>query len=138
MMMFAGLEITASAMRAQRERLKVIASNLANASTTRGPDGRGPYRRRDVVFTVAPLEEDPSAPLGVKVAGVIEDPRPPQVIYDPAHPDADEKGFVKMPNINVVEEMTNLMMAFRAYEAAVAAFNTTKAIYMRILEPGGV
>lgn len=161
---FAGLEISASGMRAQRIRQNTISTNLANAETSRTESG-GPYRRQFVVFTAdsdnrdvrilnkAPaLEGEETAekhlPIppssfprderffgnGVSVSEIREDSRPPRMVYDPAHPDADEKGYVAMPNINIIEEMTDMIAATRAYEANVTAFNAVKGMAMQALQ----
>ncbi|HHN64562.1 MAG TPA: flagellar basal body rod protein FlgC [Nitrospirae bacterium] len=131
---FKSFDVSASAMVAQKIRLNTIASNLANADTTRTPEG-GPYRRRDVVFSSVLLDETRGLE-GVRVVDVVEDNSPPRVIYSPGHPDADARGFVKMPNVNIIEEMVNMMVATRAYEANVNAFNITKAMYLKALELG--
>ncbi len=135
--------ISASGLRAQRLRMDVIAANLANAQSTRTPAG-GPYRRRDVVLEATPRRESfedllasggvPGA--AVRVARVVEDRRPPQLVFDPGHPDADAKGYVPMPNVNVVTEMVDMMAAARAYEANVAALNATKRVLEAALEIG--
>ena len=135
--------ISASALRAQRLRMDVIAANLANAQSTRTPEG-GPYRRHDVVLEAVPQGESFDDMLGsgtgpsaaVKVARVIEDRRPPQMIFDPGHPDANAQGYVAMPNVNVVTEMVDLMAATRAYEANVAALNATKRVLEAALDIG--
>jgi flagellar basal-body rod protein FlgC len=162
--LFSGLTISASGMRAERIRQDVIASNLANAETTRSDKG-GPYRRQFVVVKEASEERDtrlvenqgalsgastqpghlpiPGGALprderfagsGVAVAEIREDSRPPKLVYDPSHPDADAKGYVAMPNVNVVEEMTNMISATRAYEANVTAFNATKGMLSQGLQ----
>ena len=140
--------VSVSALDAQRHRLNVIASNLANAQSTRTSTG-GPYRRRDVVFqatqVAVPFQRafnqvatgtGRHALDGVKVARVIEDHKPGQTVYDPRHPDADKKGFVTMPNVNVMEEMVNMIGASRAYEANVQAINATRTMWNRALEIG--
>ncbi len=136
---------SSSGMAAQRFRMNIISANIANAQTTRTPEG-GPYRRRDVIFGALPasrtfmdelrsqIKEDD--PLHVKVLGVAIDERPPVLRYNPSHPDANEEGYVAMPNINPMEEMVNLMLASRSYEANVAAFNATKAMALKALEIG--
>ncbi len=129
------LRVSASAMAAQRERMNVIASNMANVNTTRTEEG-GPYKRRDVIFSTMPLEDNPGVLEGVQVEEVVKEDKPPRMVYDPGHPDADKDGFVAMPDINVIEEMVNMMTAFRAYESAVATFNTSKAMFMKTLELG--
>lgn len=134
---FGVFKISASALAAQRERMNVIASNLANAHSTRSEEG-GPYTRRDVVFRTEAVAGPGSALAGVSVAGVVKDNAPYNMVYDPGHPDADADGFVAMPNVNVIEEMVNMMMAFRAYESSVTAFNTSKAMFQKILDLGRV
>ncbi len=134
---FGVFKVSASALSAQRERMNVIASNMANAQSTRTAEG-GPYVRKDVLFAVDPLGAG-AAPLdGVSVAGVVRDTSPFNMIYDPGHPDANSDGFVAMPNVSVIEEMVNMMMAFRAYEASVTSFNTSKAMLLKTLELGKV
>lgn len=129
------LKVSASAMSAQRERMNTIASNMANVNSTRTEEG-GPYKRRDVIFSTMPVGGNPEELEGVQVEEVIKDERPPRMVYDPGHPDADKDGFVAMPDINIIEEMVNMMTAFRAYEAAVATFNTSKAMFLKTLELG--
>jgi flagellar basal-body rod protein FlgC len=131
---FKNFDISASALVAQKIRLNTIASNLANANTTRTPEG-GPYKRRDVVFSSVLIDEIKGLE-GVRVIDVVKDDSPPKVVYAPGHPDANAQGFVRMPNINVIEEMVNMMIATRAYEANVNAFNITKAMYQKALELG--
>lgn len=129
--------VSASALAAQRQRMNVIASNLANAHTTRTAEG-GPYRRQDVVFATQLQEAGQSELQGVKVSGIVRDESPFKMVFDPGHPDADKDGFVAMPNVNVIEEMVNMMMASRAYEASVTTFNTSKTMFMKTLELGRV
>lgn len=140
------LAISLSALDANRHRLNVIASNLANAESTRTPDG-GPYKRRDVLFQTTPVAPKFKKALakatpgeqvlqGVRVAGVKEDPRPGKAIHDPKHPDADKDGMVHMPNVNVMEEMVNMMAASRAYEANVQAITAAKSMWNRALDIG--
>lgn len=129
-------KVSSSALEAQRVRMNTIASNMANAQTTRTEEG-GPYVKKNVLFETMPVNAKAAKGLdGVKVAGVVEDTTPPIVVYDPGHPDADENGNVTMPHINVIEEMVNMMMALRAYEANVRAFNTSKGMYQKALELG--
>lgn len=147
MNILSSMEISSSGMAAQRYRMNIIAANIANAQTTRTPEG-GPYRRREVIFGALPaqrsFEEElrshvkPDDPLHVKVLGVAIDERPPLLKYDPAHPDSNEEGYVAMPNIDPLEEMVNLMLATRSYQANVAAFNATKSMALRALEIGRV
>lgn len=139
------LAISASALRAERLRLDVIASNLANASTTRTAEG-GPYRRRNVVFVSQALEGDFQTELenmaeaglrhGVAVAGVVEDRSPFRQVFEPSHPDANAEGYVSYPNVNPVAEMVDLMAATRAYEANVQAVNATKRMAEAALSIG--
>ncbi len=141
MSLFRALETSASALTAERVRMEVASSNLANANTTRGPGG--PYRRRVVFF--APLLERVAASWagaalsesrGVVVAGIVEDPSPPRRVYDPGHPDADADGFVALPNVNPVVEMADLMASARAYELNAVAFQTVKQVILKALELG--
>ena len=128
--------VSASALEAQRVRMNTIASNMANAQSTKTEAG-GPYVKKDVIFRTMTVNKKAAEGLqGVKVAGVVEDGKPPIVVYDPGHPDADEDGYVSMPNINVIEEMVNMMMALRSYEANVKAFNISKGMYQKSLELG--
>ena len=133
---FGIFKVSSSGLQAQRQRMNLIASNMANAHTTRTENG-GPYRRKDAVFSVQPISSNPGEGLeGVQVVDVQEDQMPPQMVYDPGHPDADKDGYVASPNISVIEEMANMMMATRAYEANVAAFNISKAMLMKTFEIG--
>lgn len=140
---FNALEVSASALTAERTRMNLISNNLANANTTRTPEG-GPYRRKDAVFASRSMDgsfqkklsdasASPSAG-GVDVVGIVEDQRPPRLQYDPGHPDADERGYVAMPNVSVVEEMADMIAATRAYEANVTAAQAAKAMAMKTLE----
>ncbi len=128
-------KVSASAIEAQRQRMNLIASNMANVHTTRTDEG-GPYKRKDVIFTPVSVESNPISLQGVKVADVITDTMPSRMIYDPGHPDADKDGYVATPNVNVIEEMVNMMMAFRAYEASVTTFNMSKSMFLKTLELG--
>jgi flagellar basal-body rod protein FlgC len=142
------LAISVSALDAQRHRLNVIASNLANAQSTHTEQG-GPYKRRDVVFQTAPLaprfpgalakagsRSSDAGMQGVRVAKIVEDEKPGKSIYEPQHPDADKQGFVQMPNVNVMEEMVNMISASRAYEANVQAISTARTMWNRALDIG--
>lgn len=162
--LFSGLNISATGLRAQRVRQNVISSNIANAETTRTPDG-GPYKRQHVVLEANPLEFDqflikeenklrgdktqdghinipqPQWPLakehigsGVKVVEITEDEGPDKLVYNPEHPDADEDGYLHLPNVNIVEEMVDMIAATRAYEANTTAFNSTKSMLMKALD----
>jgi flagellar basal-body rod protein FlgC len=139
-------EVVGSALDSQRQRLNIIASNLANAESTRSPNG-GPYIRQDVVLqAVSPDKSfhsvfnsafgNGSGPSAVRVIDIIQDERPLRVVYNPDHPDADEKGYLHMPNVNPIEEMVNLMSATRAYEANIAVMETGKTMTLRALEMG--
>lgn len=141
--LFKAMEISASGLRAQRTRVEAISSNLANVATTRADEG-GPYRRRETVFASDPISTPFSNllagsmgkdPPGVK-AEVVESEGEIKEIYDPSHPDADERGYVMLPNVNLVEEMVDLLSALRNYEANVTAFNSAKSMVMKALEIG--
>jgi flagellar basal-body rod protein FlgC len=125
-------DISASGLSAERRRLDIVANNIANAETTRTAQG-GPYRKQQVVFSVGGAE---GGRRGVRVTDVIEDPRPPHLVYRPGHPDADAKGFVQMPNVNVMEEMVDMVTATRSYEANVAALDSSKTMIKTALEIG--
>jgi len=141
------LRISAAGMSAQRRRLNVIASNLANQQTTRTPAG-GPYRRQDVVFQVQPLIEDKDVQelesfknkpeesdlMSVKVVDVITDSRPLVMKYEPEHPDADSQGYVAYPNVNPIEEMVNMLSASRSYEANLTMLKTAKEMANKTIE----
>jgi flagellar basal-body rod protein FlgC len=133
MSLFNILDISASAMTAQSQRLNVVASNLANADSTTGPDGK-PYRAKQVVFSTMPVNEQGSA--GVKVASVVEDASPMKVVYDPKHPMANAQGYVTLPNVNVVEEMVNMISSSRSYQNNVEVMNTSKALLLKTLTIG--
>ena len=127
------MDTVASGLSAQRSRMEVSSSNMANAQTTRTAEG-GPYRRRDVVFaSVGGLEDGVSA---VEVAEVRADQAEPRREYDPGHPDADEHGYVAYPNISVVEEMVDMIPASRAYEAGVTAMQTASGMAQSALQIG--
>jgi flagellar basal-body rod protein FlgC len=133
----AALTASASALNAERARIEVAVSNVANAESTRGPDGQ-PYRRRDVVLATAanPFEAvlGRTAAAGVRVAGVVEDQTPFQRRYDPSHPDADAEGFVALPNVDTPEEMVNMLSASRAYQANLTAIGLIREIVQKALE----
>jgi flagellar basal-body rod protein FlgC len=138
--LFDALDASGSALSAERVRMDVTAENLANAQSTRTANGQGPYRRKEVVMQEASAGVGPNfadslqAARGVKVAGIVEDPTPSRRVYDPGHPDADKQGYVLMPNVNTVTEMTDLIGASRAYEANVTAMQTTKSMFARTLD----
>lgn len=129
--LFSAMEISASGLSAQRARMNVIASNIANAQTTRTSGGE-PYRRKEVIF--ASILNDAEIEQGVSVMGIFPDPSPFNLIYNPAHPDADPRGYVKMPNVNVVLEMIDMISATRAYEANVTALKSAQNMALKALE----
>jgi flagellar basal-body rod protein FlgC len=143
-----GFDISASALTAQRLRMDVIASNIANADTTRGKfvDGKWePYQRKLVVMepkTQTPFAEIFNSKLkevtgnGVKVTKIIEDQTEFKKVYNPSHPDSDENGFVLMPNVDIAKEMIDMISATRSYEANVTALNASKSMIMKALEIG--
>jgi flagellar basal-body rod protein FlgC len=126
--------VAGSALTAQTHRLNVTASNLANADSVTGPDGK-PYRAKQVVFAVDPDSID-SAAQGVKVTNVVEDQSPLKRIHDPGNPAADPDGYVTMPNVDVVEEMVNMISASRAYQTNVDMMNTAKSLMAKTLQIG--
>jgi flagellar basal-body rod protein FlgC len=134
---FSSFEISASGIHAQRARLDVIANNIANAESTRTPEG-GPYRRQTITFRAVYKNNVASGnePEGVMADGVLEDPTDFRTIHDPGHPDADANGYVRMPNVNVVEEMVDMVSATRAYEANVTAMNAAKTMITSAIEIG--
>lgn len=136
------MEISGSALTAERTRLNIAAMNMANANTTRTIEG-GPYKAKSVIFAAKPLArgdfestlQSASASLRkVEVAEVVEDRAPFKEVYDPSHPDADESGVVRMPNVNEVEQMVDIMGAKRAYEANVTALDAVKSMAMKALD----
>lgn len=133
MSLFSIFDITGSAMAAQSKRLNVSASNMANADSVTGPDGE-PYRARQVVFNVNAAAGQ--AIGGVAVADVIESDAPARLVFEPGNPLADEKGYVRMPNVDVVSEMVNTISASRSYQANVEVMNSAKALMMKTLTLG--
>ena len=129
------LRVSASGLSAERLRMDLIADNLANANTTRTPDGQ-PYRRKVAIF--APIAPTPHMPGGVRVVQIAQDPSPPRMVYDPSHPDADANGYVAYPNVEMVHEMVDMITASRAYEANIQAFNAAKGMFLRTLDIGRV
>ncbi|HEX7816050.1 flagellar basal body rod protein FlgC [Dyella sp.] len=130
-------DIAGSALTAQSQRMNVAASNLANADSAVGPDGK-PYRARQVVFQVNPPAGQALGQEigGVKVAGVVEDPTPMKQIYDPNNPMANAQGYVTMPNVNPVAETVNMLSASRSYQADVEVLNTAKTLMAKTLTIG--
>jgi len=135
--------IPASGLDAQRERLNVISSNLANVSSTETEEG-GPYRRRDVIFNAIPLEKGFATALNqrmdalnkVEVSEIIHDNRPFKKVFEPNHPSANAEGYVLYPNVNAMEEMVNMISALRSYEANVTVLNAVKSMATKALEIG--
>jgi flagellar basal-body rod protein FlgC len=139
---FTAMDVLASGLGAERVRMNTSAANLANAQTTRTPEG-GPYKRRDPVFTATAVaggdpfaQELAGAIERVEVTGVVADQSPPRRVYDPGHPDAGPDGFVLMPNVQQVEEMVNMITATRAYESAVTALDAVVQMAERTLNLG--
>jgi flagellar basal-body rod protein FlgC len=142
--LFDAIGSSASGMQAERLRMDVVSENLANAETTKAANGQ-PYRRKEVVFQEAGQQGTTFASIlagasgnapthGVKVAGIVEDQSALKRIYDPGHPDADQDGYVTMPNVNTVTEMTDLISASRSYEANVTAMQTAKTMFTKTLD----
>jgi len=133
------LHVSASGLSAERTRVNLAASNLANAESTRGPDGK-PYRRLDPVMEAVPFDAELGAAggrsdlAGVRVAEVAEDQSPGRRVYSPAHPDAGKDGYVTLPNVNPIHEVVNLMSAQKAYDANATAVDTLKTMAQRALE----
>ncbi|MFM2418770.1 MAG: hypothetical protein RL385_3493 [Pseudomonadota bacterium] len=141
---FRAMEITASGLNAERARMNTMASNLANARTTRTAQG-GPYKRIDPVFQSVPmasrfrdLVSDATAKVAstVEVKSIREDTSPPQLVYDPKHPDANADGYLELPNVSVVQEMVNMITASRAYEAGITVMQTVKGMARSALTIG--
>ena len=135
---FRVMDVSVSAMQAQRKRMDVVTSNLANAESTRSASG-GPYQRQQVVFESMlgdAVGNRQAEPGGVRVSAVIPDTRPPVKLHMPGHPDADANGDVLMPDIRPAEEMADLLSSARSYEANAAAFKITRSIIQRSLELG--
>ena len=136
----AAITASASALNAERTRIEVAVSNLANAESTRGSDGKV-YRRRDVVLASAPVESFDSAlgrasATGVKVVEVAQDQSPGRRRYEPSHPDADAEGYVELPNVDPAEEMVDMLGAARAYQANLTAISLMRDLVSRALELG--
>lgn len=138
------LDVAATGMKAQRDYMNVISMNLANAKTTRTADG-GPYRRKSVSFEAAPVLSPFDSAMqdamnrevqGVTVRGIVNDTRPLKYVYEPGHPDANAQGYVAYPDINVVEEMTNMITAMRSYEANAQSIQDVKSMFNKALAIG--
>lgn len=138
--MFDSFHISASALTSQRLRMDTVSSNIANAQTTRGKlvDGEWqPYTRKMTVFQEAPFQKRLNTINGgVQVTQIVEDESPYKLAYNPSHPDADERGYVQMPNVDLLKEMVDLMGATRSYEANIAAMNASKAMLVKAMEIG--
>lgn len=145
MSFFNSMNINASGLTAQRLRMDIISQNIANINTTRTENGQ-PYRRKTVLFeernssssfgSILKNNMDQLNGSGVRVSRIVEDNSEFKVVYDPEHPDADENGYVRMPNVNIIEEMVNMISANRSYEANVTAMNTNKNMALKALEIG--
>lgn len=140
MSLFDSISVSASGLAAQRLRSEVLVENLANSETTRTPEG-GPYRRKDVVFHTEPQTSPFAAvfqtelqSVGVGVAEILEDARPPIKRYQPGHPDADADGYVAYPNVNPAEDMVDLMSAARGYQANLAAVSAVKDMIQKSID----
>jgi flagellar basal-body rod protein FlgC len=139
---FDAIDLAASGLTAERVRMDVTSENLANAQTTNGANGQ-PYRRQEVVLQqtgggfgaqLAGVLGQSSTPGGVQVAGIVNDPTPDQLVYDPGHPGANAQGYVRMPNVNSVTEMTDLISESNSYQADVTAMQTAKTMYSKTLD----
>jgi flagellar basal-body rod protein FlgC len=134
MNVISGIQITASALDAEKTRMDMVAQNIANAQTTRGIDGK-PYHRKVVSFETVMKGTEPAA-SGIQVASVTDDPTPGQMVYNPGHPDADAKGMVAMPNVNLAYEMVDLISSTRSYEANLAVVRNAKQMAHKALTIG--
>jgi flagellar basal-body rod protein FlgC len=134
------LETSASGLSAQRKRMDIIANNLANIETTRTEKG-GPYRRKMVVMRTKEMDQDfdkmfNSSVKGVQIDDIVEDQTPFKKVYNPSHPDADSDGYLYKPNVDLIVESTNMLMAKRAFEANIAAIKATRQMAIKALEIG--
>lgn len=133
MSVFSVFHIAGSALSAQAMRLNTVASNLANADSITGPDGK-PYRAKQVVFETTAVNGE--AGQGVRVKQIVEDASPGRLVYDPKSPAADDKGYVTMPNVSVVDEMVNMISASRSYQTNAEVMNTAKQLLLKTLTLG--
>jgi len=132
--LFGALAISASGMSAERVRMDVTSDNLANANSTRGTNGQ-PYQRQEVVLQSGGVSfSDALGNAGVQVSQIVADPTPGRQVYDPGNPDANAQGYVTMPNVSTVTEMTDLITESRSYEANAQAMNTAKQLYLKTLD----
>jgi flagellar basal-body rod protein FlgC len=138
------MKISSSGLNVQRKRMEAISSNLANLETTRTPEG-GPYRRKDILVTAVPMESEFGNifknQLGDRltrpqITEVVEDQREPRLVYNPKHPDANDMGYVAMPNVDPMKEMVNMVTTQRSFEANVTAINASKAMATRAIDLG--
>jgi len=125
--------VSGSAVSAQSQRLNTVSTNLANADTVAGPDGKS-FKARQVMFQTVPMGDE--AAVGVRVAGVREDDTPGRRVHDPSHPNADAEGYVTFSNVNAVEEMVNMISASRSYQNNVEVMNTAKTLLSKTLQMG--
>lgn len=139
---FSTFDVSASALKAHKIRLDTISSNLANVETTSTPEG-GPYKKKSVYFESTPLsfkdhlqQNIDNSVQGVKVKEILEDDKPPKLVYNPSHPDAKEDGYVEMPNVNLIEEMVDMMNATRSYEANTTVIKSAKRMATKALDIG--
>lgn len=141
---FSSMRVSASGLDAQMKRMNTISSNIANAETTR-TEGGGPYRKKNIILSAQADRESFGEILqnemdenvqGVQVIDVVPDQRPPRIVYNPSHVDADEQGYVAMPNVNPVQEMADMISAQRSYEANVTALGAAKTMAQKALEIG--
>ncbi len=128
--MFLPLKVSATGLEAQKIRMNIIASNIANVNSTSTPAG-GPYKRQDVRFESYLYD---ASSVGVNISKIVEDQRPPKKVYEPGHPDADKDGFVSYPNVNTMEEMVNLIDATHSYEANLTLMASYKDMFMKTLD----
>ena len=133
MSVFSVFHIAGSALTAQSTRLNAVASNLANADSVAGPDGK-PYRAKQVVFEAVPMGGQ--AAQGVQVKQVVEDASPGRLVFDPRNPAANEQGYVTMPNVSAVDEMVNMISASRSYQTNAEVMNTAKQLLLKTLTLG--
>ena len=141
---FSSMRVSASGLDAQMKRMNTISSNIANAETISTAEG-GPYRKKDALFAAVTDRESFGDILqneldvhaqGVMVEDIVQDTRPPRLVYNPQHPHANQDGYVAMPNVNTVEEMANMISAQRSYESNVTAMNAAKSMAQKSLEIG--
>jgi flagellar basal-body rod protein FlgC len=146
MSVFRSMDISATGMTAQRLRMDVISDNIANVNTTRTSEG-GPYRRTRLVFEereaqkfgyILSKKTNESQGRGVRVVALEKDNAPFKMIYDPTHPDADDSGYVRMPNVDIVAEMIDMISATRSYEANITALNSSKSMIIKAMDIGKV